>query len=61
MRRVKMSKGTNEYVDEEDGRPYEKPEPDPDRQREDEFYRQEDEVKKKIAEQIEKNKGRWKK
>ena len=40
-----MIKGTNEYVDEED-RPYEKPEPDPDRQREDEFYRQEDEQRR---------------
>ena len=25
-----MPKGTNEYVEEEDGRPYQKPEPDPD-------------------------------
>ena len=29
-RRVNMAKGTNEYVDEEDGRPYQKPEVDVD-------------------------------
>ena len=56
-----MAKGTNEYVDEEDDRPYQSPERDPDRERDDLFYRQEEEIKKKIAEQIEKNKGRWKK
>tara|TARA_R110000787_G_scaffold25608_1_gene71908 strand:+ start:2831 stop:2983 length:153 start_codon:yes stop_codon:yes gene_type:complete len=43
-------KGTNEYVDEEDGRLYQKPEPDPDEQRLDEFYRQEDEEQQKIKE-----------
>jgi len=57
-----MSKGTNEYVDEEDGRLYQTPERDPDRDYDDWKIRQlEEEVKKKIAEQIEKNKGRWKK
>jgi len=55
-------KGTNEYVDEEDGRLYQTPERDPDRDYDDWKIRQlEEEVKKKIAEQIEKNKGRWKK
>ena len=45
-----MEKGTNEYVDEEDGRLYKKPEPNPDEQRLDEFYRQEDEEQKRKEE-----------
>ena len=52
-----MEKGTNEYVDEEDGRLYKKPEPNPDEQRLDEFYRQEDEEQQKKEQQKKEEKG----
>ena len=50
-----MEKGTNEYVDEEDGRPYQKPERDPDRDYDDWKIRQleEEEQQKKEEKQNE--------